>query len=1119
MQRQEPTTASDVYSFGVILWELVARKQFFSEISFMTVLESKVIAGERPEIPHSCPQAYRKLIQVCWANNPTKRPSFSEIVTTLEDIIRDPDLGLERKITLCTDKTKTQVPRSFIKSVSHALTMEMVDELKSEAYMDSAAAASSPYASSSSSMSSVTVKQPSELNTPNALQKPLARSYSPSSEDGAASIETSTCDSSVCDNYEDITADDVDQSGTPMIDIAEIEAEMQLPAQPLDEPQGGDAAAAAAAGKADSAADRQQKILNGFKSFSLDEYEVPPQFDDMDDTFYEGIDSFHTHNPPKLPTKQPQFKVLPQQLQYPKQQQSQQQPPSVAAGPQPPNVLAPPPPQSTLLEQGHQQVAVAAVPGSEQYKLPSPVMPRSRVSEKRSPSPQQPQSQAPLQPVPDPSQSHVVVPQPVNPCQPTVPAPHTSEQQQPAIPPFAATSQQVPLTHEQVAELKTPDMPAPSPPEDPAASASRSLNTSAPRPPQEQPPNARGPVATSTNLVSPNPYVPSVKRQLRKVQHNFTTTKSDGSDDDDDDYYYHKTEKPSAPALAAVPKSKSPVSMNPAAPPPKAKAAPPPNVLVKKSAPASSSPLPVKKTPSGRVPPQQFQKLPPPPTHSSPTQATTTSATTTATTSLSSPVTAQLPAPQPVQQQQQQQPQAKAVPPAHLMAQGGKSMVNGKRPAGSAPQPPSGAYAKRPVGVAPPPPGSVSSVGAAHSKAIKVSLKIQMAHGKQGPRPAPNAAPNGPAPQPLRAAVGSPPSSSSSAGMNKLRASASTPIAPGQKRMPPGPSYQQLPPPPTSSSSSSSQGVRVQVSCSANPSMPFPVNCVMGISDEVVWVGRSDGHISIVDIRTNEISKSFEAHDGNGGVLCMVKAGKKEVLTAGHGAVKKWSLAGDLLSTTPTGTAGDVTSFAFAGVTLCGGTDQGMICVWNMNTADFYVVDIGFKGQKVAALSIFGKSLIAAVGSFLVFLNPSAQDGGRLAINKIIKTPHETGVHAIVPFSPLCFVTIDAAFSTAIRWNSPDTKTVMYTAAPQEDMAKGGGGSVCAVGVNRLLVVYARKTFYFLEVLSGRVAGTYPNCSGDDVSSSLVILSHYPNSPTAKFMVAPKNGVHIGVWDMNIVGM
>jgi len=103
MRKEEATTASDVYSFGVIMWELIARKQFFGEISFMHVIEEKVMAGERPPIPEKCDPQYRKLLEQCWSGDPKQRPPFSVICEVLEALMKiyAPD------IPLCTD------PKSF----------------------------------------------------------------------------------------------------------------------------------------------------------------------------------------------------------------------------------------------------------------------------------------------------------------------------------------------------------------------------------------------------------------------------------------------------------------------------------------------------------------------------------------------------------------------------------------------------------------------------------------------------------------------------------------------------------------------------------------------------------------------------------------------------------------------------------------------------------------------------------------------------------------------------------------------------------------------------------------------------------------------------------------------
>jgi serine/threonine protein kinase len=73
LQNKPYTEKADVYSVGVILWELFTRQKFFGEVSFMSLVEDKVISGERPPIPASCPPSYRNLIEACWAQDPGTR--------------------------------------------------------------------------------------------------------------------------------------------------------------------------------------------------------------------------------------------------------------------------------------------------------------------------------------------------------------------------------------------------------------------------------------------------------------------------------------------------------------------------------------------------------------------------------------------------------------------------------------------------------------------------------------------------------------------------------------------------------------------------------------------------------------------------------------------------------------------------------------------------------------------------------------------------------------------------------------------------------------------------------------------------------------------------------------
>lgn len=76
---------ADVYSFAMICSELL-----IGEIPFNSVERAKLYvhinAGERPELPSTCPKLLASLLQDCWKSKPRGRPTFTQIREKLTTI-------------------------------------------------------------------------------------------------------------------------------------------------------------------------------------------------------------------------------------------------------------------------------------------------------------------------------------------------------------------------------------------------------------------------------------------------------------------------------------------------------------------------------------------------------------------------------------------------------------------------------------------------------------------------------------------------------------------------------------------------------------------------------------------------------------------------------------------------------------------------------------------------------------------------------------------------------------------------------------------------------------------------------------------------------------------------
>ncbi len=78
------TEKADVYSFGIILWEIACRKPPYYGVDVGEVAHRVVHQNYRPPIKDGdAPYSWIALMKRCWQKDPSKRPSFSQIIHEL----------------------------------------------------------------------------------------------------------------------------------------------------------------------------------------------------------------------------------------------------------------------------------------------------------------------------------------------------------------------------------------------------------------------------------------------------------------------------------------------------------------------------------------------------------------------------------------------------------------------------------------------------------------------------------------------------------------------------------------------------------------------------------------------------------------------------------------------------------------------------------------------------------------------------------------------------------------------------------------------------------------------------------------------------------------------------
>ncbi|XP_061142891.1 mitogen-activated protein kinase kinase kinase 20 isoform X1 [Syngnathus typhle] len=82
----------DTFSYAVVLWEMLTREVPFKGLEGLQVAWLVVEKEERLTIPSGCPASFAELMRDCWMTDPKDRPTFKQILSTLETMANDSQL-------------------------------------------------------------------------------------------------------------------------------------------------------------------------------------------------------------------------------------------------------------------------------------------------------------------------------------------------------------------------------------------------------------------------------------------------------------------------------------------------------------------------------------------------------------------------------------------------------------------------------------------------------------------------------------------------------------------------------------------------------------------------------------------------------------------------------------------------------------------------------------------------------------------------------------------------------------------------------------------------------------------------------------------------------------------